>query len=148
MIFKKLFIRIYIINPQVRLSVGSPTAETVWPTIMKFCVRNLHLSWRISIEKKFGKIEQKKFRNFSRIFFKIFFSGLLSQNYVKMMIWRYLGIFRGPHRRRPSLDAIRRVSQNSRFQNLIFHKIHLREISIFTKFTFLKHEGKFWIFLS
>ena len=31
-------------------------------------------------------------------------------------------------------------SQNSHFQNSIFHKIHIVKISIFTKFTFFKHQ--------
>ena len=37
-------------------------------------------------------------------------------------------------------------SQNSQFQNHIFHKIYIFKVSFFTKFTFFKHQflGNFW----
>ena len=54
----------------VCLSVShTDISETVWPRVMKFCVRNLHSLWMISIEKNFGKIKKKKFEIFPDFFF-------------------------------------------------------------------------------
>ena len=60
---------------------------------MKFCVRNLRCLRMISIEKNFGKIEKKKFRNFSRIFFEIFFLHFLARSHVKSRFWQFLWNF-------------------------------------------------------
>ena len=54
-----LEITIYIINPQVCLSVTPCISGTVRPRVMKLCMRNLHKVWKISTEKKIGKIEKK-----------------------------------------------------------------------------------------
>merc|ERR1711963_1174616 len=35
--------------------------------------------------------------------------------------------------------------QNSQFENLIFHKIHILGILFFTKFTYFKNSRNFWI---
>ena len=37
--------------------------------MMKLYMRNLHMIWKISTEKKFGKIEKKNFEIFPRFFF-------------------------------------------------------------------------------
>ena len=63
---------IYITNEiclSVCLCVPPHISGTVRPRMMKLCMRNLHMIWKISMEKNFGKIEKKNFRNFSRIFF-------------------------------------------------------------------------------
>ena len=89
---------IYIINPHLSVCpFHTHTAETVWPTVMKFCVRNLSSLGMISIEKKFGKIEKKKISKFfPDYFWKIFFSALLTQKWI----FRW-----APSHRRPSLEA-------------------------------------------
>ena len=58
-----------IVCPSVCLSVNTCSAGTPWPMIVKFCTRNLHVIWKISTEKNFGKSKKKKLTIF---FFKIF----------------------------------------------------------------------------
>ena len=53
--------------PSVCLFVRTDISGTPspWPTRMKLCIRNLHLIWRISIEKKFAKLN----KNFTILYF-------------------------------------------------------------------------------
>ena len=46
------------------MSVRTDISETVRPRMMKLYMRNLHLIWKISTEKNFGKFEKKKFPGF------------------------------------------------------------------------------------
>ena len=98
--------------------------------MVKLCMCNLHLLWKISTEKNFGKIE-KKFRNFSRIFLKNFFRHFLTRNHVKWdfdnISWNFSSFPPPKAEPRGAEGAVRRV----------FHKIHIFEFSFFTKFTYL-----------
>ena len=55
--------------------------------IVKFCMRNLHVIWKISTEKKFGKSKKKIFAIFFEIFLK--FSKIFSNFFFSLQIfWR------------------------------------------------------------
>ena len=111
---------IYIINPQVRLFVTPCISGTVRHRIMKLCMHNLHMIWKICTEKNFGKIEKKKFRNFSRIFLIFFFfRHFLTQNHVKWdfdnISWNFSSSPPPKGEPRGAEGAVRRVFLNSNF---------------------------------
>ena len=62
----------------VCLSVPPRISGTPCPMIVKFCMRNLLIIWKISTEKKFENSKKKNFaiffffQNFFQIFFQIF----------------------------------------------------------------------------
>ena len=55
------------------MSVIPYNSGTPWPMIVKFCTRNLHVIWKISTEKKFGK-SKKIFLKFLKFFLKFFWN--------------------------------------------------------------------------
>ena len=88
--------------------------------MMKLYMRNLHLIWKISTEKNFGKIEKKKFRVFCRIFLNFFLSALFGPKSCKttiLTIFRLLGnlLSAPPPKAKPrgAEGAIRRVFINA-----------------------------------
>ena len=58
-------------------------SETPWPMIVKFCMRNLLIIWKISTEKNFGKSKKKK--KFPEIFSEIF--SKFFQKFSKFFLW-------------------------------------------------------------
>ena len=117
-------------------SVTTSTAGTLWPMIMKLCMRNLLIIWKISTEKNFGKSKKKFWRFFffqkffliffwffSKFFFQIFFRFFfkfffIAPNFLAEREW--WGRAKRTVRRRPRCRSRRLRQQRvlSNFQSM------------------------------
>ena len=80
--------------------------------IVKFCMRNLLIIWKISTEKNFGKSKKKFLRFFFKNFFQIFFRLSFVKFFISLQIFWSKGSGEG-ERSEPSAGGLETGAEGS-----------------------------------